>query len=418
MSLRGTPRVQTVQQLAVELWQEGRGPILIAVAGGWLLSLGVRMMYPAILPHLRATFDLTWTLAGMLITVLWVAYAIGQLPAGILDDAYGGARVLVWSTLISALGLTLVVGAPTTVLLFSATAIFGFATALYGISRFTILSTHYPDRSGIAIGLTMAAGDLGNSLLPPLAGIIAVQIAWQLGLGFTIPLFLLAAVGLYLSVPLQSQPTDNEQSDNTSFAETMQTVATALYNRQIVYVIGIQILGYIVWQAFTAFYPAYLIEIKGLDPSVATLIFGGFFAIGIVVKPLTGSAYDAYGIRRSLPIVLLLITVAMGVLPFVENLGSILIITALASSVLGYGAITLTHLTRALPDSVQGTGLGSIRASYMILGAGSPIVVGLFADIGLFDEAFFLLAGIAFLATVLSVRVPVQNREESLNSGL
>ena len=52
--------------------------------------------------------------------------------------------------------------------------------------------------------ITMAAGDLGNSVMPPLAGSIAVVAAWQLGFGFAIPLFLVAAVGLWVTLPERS----------------------------------------------------------------------------------------------------------------------------------------------------------------------------------------------------------------------
>jgi hypothetical protein len=43
-------------------------------------------------------------------------------------------------------------------------------TALYGVSRFTILNEIYPNQLGTATGVTMAAGDLGTSLMPPAAG--------------------------------------------------------------------------------------------------------------------------------------------------------------------------------------------------------------------------------------------------------
>lgn len=411
-----TERRRKLRRLADELWSGGRGPILVTVAGGWFLSLGVRMIYPAVLPQIRAAYGLDLTTAGLLITALWVAYALGQLPGGILDDRFGGGRVLVTSTVVAAITLAFVVTAPSIGVLFGATLLFGFATALYGVARFTILSANYPDHDGMAIGLTMAAGDLGNTLLPPIAGAIAVAVAWELGLGFSIPLFLVAAVGLHVAVPNDGgssttgdpDASESDSSNADGLTRTLARVGSALRERPVALVAAIQTLGYCVWQAFTGFYPTYLIEGKEFAPTTATLLFGGFFALGILIKPIAGSAYDTYGVRRSLPIVLISITASMALLPFVESVLAVVAVTALASSILGYGTITLTYLTNSLPDDVQGTGLGSLRTGYMLIGAGGPTVMGAFADAGYFDEAFFVLAGIALVTVGLSTLLPTE----------
>jgi len=44
---------------------------------------------------------------------------------------------------------------------------------------------------------------------------------------------------------------------------------------------------------------------------------------------------------------------------------------------------------------MQGTGLGVLKAGWMVLGATSPLLIGVLADYGRFDEAFFVLAAVA-----------------------
>ncbi|MFB6233773.1 MAG: nitrate/nitrite transporter [Halopenitus sp.] len=410
--------IENAVSLAAELWSEGRGPVLVAVAAGWFLSLGVRMLYPAVLPQLRDAFGLSLTTAGLLISGLWAAYALGQLPGGILDDHFEEGRVLVVSSVVSALALAVVVAAGSVALVFGATLLFGFATALYGVARFTLLSDIYPDHDGKAIGLTMAAGDLGNSILPPIAGVLAVAVAWQAGIGFVVPLFVVAAVALHVfvsngsvdgygwddaeaEVDAASEAGDPEDPDPESLREVLVRLADAFRSRPIQVVVAIQTLGYTVWQSFTAFYPTYLVEAKGIAPTTATAMFGGFFAHGILVKPVAGSAYDEYGLRRSLPVLLVGITVALFLLPFVEGFLAIAGVTALASTLLGYGTITLTFLTDSLPEAVQGTSLGALRTGYMGLGAVGPTIFGALADAGFFDEAFLLLGIVA--ATMFSL---------------
>ena len=394
------------------LREDPRTPILAAVAGGWFLSLGLRLVYPAVIPHLRTAYGITLSTAGLLLTALWLAYALGQLPGGVLADRFGERTVMVTSTFVSGVTLGLVAVAGVIEVLFAATVLFGLSTALYGVSRFTILSAVYPDNDGTAIGVTMAAGDLGNALLPPFAGFLAVTFAWQFGFAFAVPLFLLAALGLFVTLPrtTSADPDETAATDELApFARVVGTardVARALRSRSVVVITAIQTLGYCAWQAFTGFYPTYLIDVKGFAPTTATLLFGGFFALGVVVKPVAGRAYDAYGSRVTLPTVLVIAGAGLAALPFVASLPGVILVTLLLSSLLGYSTVTLTHLTAALPAAVRGSGLGTLRTGYMVVGAGSPVVAGTLADAGLFDEVFLLLAGLVLVGACLTLLLP------------
>jgi hypothetical protein len=62
---------------------------LLAVAAGWFLSLGVRMVYPALLPYLRTAYGLDLGTTGLLLTVLWSAHALGQLLGSLPTDEFG-----------------------------------------------------------------------------------------------------------------------------------------------------------------------------------------------------------------------------------------------------------------------------------------------------------------------------------------
>ncbi|UHQ98891.1 MFS transporter (plasmid) [Natrinema zhouii] len=391
---------------AKAIWTDGKGKILFAVAAGWFLSIGLRFVYPVLLPSLQSAYSIDLTTAGLLLSVLWVAYALGQLPGGILSDRIGERNILVLSTAISAVTIALVAAADSVLVLFAATAAFGAGTALYGVARFTTLSHVFPDNEGVAIGLTMAAGDLGNALLPPAAGLVAGALAWQYGFGLTVPLFTVVAALLWMSVPKRTSAGSNA-IDELSL-DAFREVFAALSRSSIVLVTMLQFLGYVAWQGFTGFYPTYLINVKGISPAVATLLFGAFFGLGVVIKPVVGSVYDRFGLKRSYPIVMGVFTVTVGLLPLFEGFWSIVIATVFLSSILGYGTITLSYLTTALPESVQGTGLGTLRTIYMTAGAGSPVIMGTLADRGFFDEAFLLLAIVAAVAIALCTRIPNQ----------
>lgn len=386
------------------VWKDGRGQILVAISGGWFLSMGVRLAYPVLLPSLREAYSLSLTAAGFLLGVLWLAYAIGQLPGGILADRIGEGRVLVASTVISAGVIVFVATASSAPVLFASTALFGFGTALYGVSRFTALSEIYPDNDGAAIGVTMAAGEAGNVTVPALAGLIAATVTWQLSFGVTVPMFILVACGLWLFVP--DRTSGETSAVDTVSLEAVRYVFAEITRSRILLVGLLQILGYSIWQAFTGFYPTYLIEVKGFSSSLAAGLFALFFTAGIVVQPLAGNAYDRIGLNRVLPMIMGLTMVGMLLLPFVQWFWAIVAVTILLSSLLGQATVTLSYITAVLPRDMQGTGLGAIRTVYMGLGAASPVLFGAFADRGYFDEGFVVLAAVAGAVTVLSLRIP------------
>lgn len=392
-----------VRREAIALLGEGKGKILGPVAVCWGLLIGARMIYPVMLPYFQESFDLTLATAGLLVTVLWLGSALGQLPSGVLTDRYTERALMVASTVTVAGGLSVVVVAPTALVVFLATALVGIGLSLYPIARITILTETYPDRLGSALGVTMATGDLGQTVLPPLAGVIAAAFAWQLGFGFVIPLLLALGVTLRLALPGSST---NDTAGTELSPGRLRYVLSELYNPALIFMTVVLFLFIFIWQTFSAFYPTYLADEKGLSGPVAGTLFGMFFAFGVVIKPLAGSAYDRIGMRWSLVAVLAGPVGGLVLLPFVEGFWPLVAITALVSTMLGTGAITQSYLSELFPDDMRGTGLGAVRTTAATLGATGPVLFGVVAERGYFDEGYLVLAVIMVVVILLTLRMP------------
>jgi MFS family permease len=72
---------------------------------------------------------------------------------------------------------------------------------------------------------------------------------------------------------------------------------------------------------------------------------------------------------------------------------------------LGSGTITQSFFSDAFSESVRGTGLGVVRTTTATLGAAGPVIFGVIADSGYFDEGYWLLAAIIGLVILLTLRV-------------
>ena len=390
---------------AKALWSGGKGMSLVVVAVGWGLLVGTRMIYPVILPHLQETYGLSLAVAGLLMTVLWVFGSIGQLPGGVLADRYDERWLLVGSTTVVALALVFVISSSSAVVLFAATALWGLGHSFYPIARITLLADIYADRLGSALGLTMGTGDIGQTVLPPIAAVLTGALAWQAGLGFVAPLLIVVGLLIAFVVPTREAAGNG---DTQSLREILG-VFGVLREPTMAFMALILFLYIMIWQSFTAFYPTYLTTMKGLSPAVASLLFGFFFAMGVMIKPLAGAAYDRVGMRTSLVGVLVPSIGGLALLPLVDSVWLLLVLTAAISIMLGSGAITQSFLAEMFPEGTQGTGLGVIRMSTSTLGAGGPVLFGVIADYGFFDEGYFMLAAIMVVVVMLTLVIPQQD---------
>jgi len=370
------------------------------------------MALPVLLPYIETEFDLGFSILGLLITLLWVGGAIGQLPGGILADKYNERLIMTFSLGLVAAALTFVVISPNAITLFIGVTVWGLATSLYPIARITILSKIYPDRLGSALGLTMATGDIGQTFVPPIAGLLAALFIWQTGLSFIIPLIIISGIGVWIIVPRR---THINSTTETLSMDTGYSVLAELRRPPMMFVSCILILFFFFWQAFTSFLPTYLVIEKGLSTRRASILFGMFFAAGAIIKPFAGMAYDKIGMRWALICVLLGPVGGLLLLPIVESLSVLIIIILMISTMLGNGAITQSFVAEQFPSDIQGTGLGTVRTFSAIIGSTGPVIFGIIADRGFFDKGYIGLSIILVIVILFTYKIPLQEGDKNVS---
>ena len=381
----------------------GRGWTLLAVAVGWLFVLGGRFLVPAVLPQVKATFDLGNADAGVAITVLWATYALMQSPAGLLVDRLGERRLLAGSLLLSAGGAAALGLAPGFLVFVLASAAFGFVTGLYGPARGTAISRTFPANDGAALGAALAAGSLGSAALPFLAGALVGSFGWRVVVGGMLVPYLAAAAFAWWAVPERESGTVREP---TPPAELLGDVARAVRNRAVLVAVAAVTLMLFAFQGLTAFLPTYLVEVRGFEQSTASALFALLFLGGAVAQAVAGSLSDALGERVVLTATAVAGAVTVAAIPFVDGVLPMAVVVLLVGTRLAIAPVSNAYVIAVLPPEVTGTAWGTIRTGFFLLGATGSTVVGALAEIGLFDESFLLLAGLSGLAAVLFAFVP------------
>ena len=386
------------------LWREGRGWVLILVAMGWVLSLGTRYVFPVLFPAIRADLDIGLSTLGVLYTLLWVAYAVGQFPGGIVADRFGDRNTLVASTAVTAVTVLAIGLAVNAFLLAVGMVLFGLATALYGPVRFTVLSGIYDEYEGTAIGITQAAGQLGNALLPVGANAVAAYLTWQAGLLCVLPLFAVVTVGLWLVVPTRSAESSSAVDDLST--ETLRYVLRHVTDRRPLALAGVLAITMFVLQGMSGFYPTYLADVKGLSSGNAALLYGIFFSSAVVVQPIAGSLGDVLSKRWTLLVGFGPLSVGLLLVPFASGRYQLTAVTLLLGSIFFVTPVAIPMLMATLPADIEGTGLGLLRTGYFLFGATGTTVVGVLADRGSFDESFLVLTALLLVAVLLVAVLP------------
>ncbi len=382
----------------------GGAPTLAAVAVAWFLAFGTRLVLPAVLPAVRADLGIDNATAGLVLTALWVAYALTQFPSGLLADRVGERWVLVASTAVgglAALGIGLSAGPAGFV---AGVVLFGLGTGLYATPRVMVVSRVYPRRATTALGVVFAAGNVGTSTLPALAGVAAGAVGWRAGFLAVAPAFLLAAAGLRTALP--AGPADATGTDAAGLGAALRTAAAELRRRPVRYA-AVVLVGFgFAYQGLVAFLPTYLVDRTPLGPAAASALFGLLFASGLVAQLLAGGLADRIGRRPVLLACLALTLAGLAGLVTVRGRLALAVVVAVLGLQIGFWPVITAYAYDALSDGDRGGGFGLVRTVYLCLGATGPLAVGTLFDAGRYEGGIGLLAAAFALVGLVCLRLP------------
>jgi predicted MFS family arabinose efflux permease len=392
--------IETIRAEVHFLRGEGRGWTLLAIAGGWLVILGLRYLIPALLPQIKADFGISNATAGLAITVIWITYAFMQFPAGLLADRFGERLLLIASLLCTAVGVAAISIAPEFVVFLIACGVFGVGTGFYGPSRSTAVSTLYAPNDEAAFGVVLGAGSLGAALIPLVVQPVTAQFGWQIAVGASLPLFFGGVIALRRAMP---QLHAAEDSSERPVQGDLTMITTGIRRRPVVVGVGIATISLFVFQALTAFLPVYLIATKGISQQLATVLFAELFITGALFQVRIGAAANQYGERRVLVVTVLVSTLALFVLPFVQRVPALAVVILGISARFGIPSVVNAYIVGALPDAVHSSAWGLLRTGFFAVAATGSTVVGVLADAGLFDAAILGLGALTGVAALLIV---------------
>lgn len=390
----------------------------------WLVDYIDRLTINLALPAIGHTFHLDRTQQGLVVSVFFVAYALCQIPGGLLADRFGAKRViacslLAWSLFTAVTGL-----AGSFAVLLLVRFVFGLAEGAFPAAAMKAVTERTPPgRRMSANGLVTSSNAVATVLTPLVAAPLIAAFGWRT------TFFVIAAAGLIVYAVLQlwlpsrseRAAADAQEAADASEAVAAQEVADAvsggaaratrvMLRSGVMWRFTAMFFGYdlIVW-GLNTWVPTYLNDERGLSLTRAGAIALVPALASTAAAIAGGRLADRLSGRHCLVVVPGMAVTAVGVLLLTGAQSLAAFVTWLTLAALGAGLSYMPIFAvplRSLPAELAGAGSGMIIFGGQVAGVIAPVVMGALADTVSFQAAFAFLALGALLTAVMAVTTP------------
>ena len=273
----------------------GRGRLLLGgfTAAHFSHHVSNSLLNP-LLPFIRDSFALSYAQSGLLVSAFAVSLGLSNAPIGYLADRFGARLVVVLGLFLTGL-ISVVVGlAGTYWQLLAFLIVMGLIHGSYHAPASALMARVFPaSERGSAIGLHITGGHLSFFVVPATAGWLVTQTgSWSTPYIWLAWVPVLTGLWLWNLAPRDHEPPKGGPDRLAVFRELGGIV------RMVGPLVSASILFQVAQAALIAFMTLYLVDVRGIEPAWAAVLFGVPQLIGLLGSPLAGWLSDRIG-RRS-----------------------------------------------------------------------------------------------------------------------
>jgi FSR family fosmidomycin resistance protein-like MFS transporter len=377
----------------------------------------LQLALPPLFPLLRAEFDVSWAMLGLLPSLLYGVSGFGQAAAGFVVDRFGARRVLLAGLTLFSLA-TIAAGLVAEFwMLFPIAVIAGIGNCVFHPADLSILSTKVSKgRLGRAYGSHALSGNIGWALAPVVTGGIALATDWRTAL-VVAGCIGLTVVGAFLAWGADLADDVDAQAKENSGGGAARAKPAIELGRDIRALFSPTILSCFLYFAFlsaaiigfqsfgvTALEQIYGISLLTATTAVTTFLIAS--AGGILIGGFAADRTDRHDVLAMTGVgaaACLLCWIGTGTPPAVL----LIPIVAVAGFASGTTSPSRDMLVRkATPEGATGRVFGFVYSGLDLGSAAMPAILGIVVDHGWPNGVFYALAGVLVLtmATVVQVR--------------
>ncbi|HJU50625.1 MAG TPA: MFS transporter [Pseudogulbenkiania sp.] len=398
---------------------------------GALLGIGVLVNYfdrislSVAAPQLQQEFHLSTGDIGLLFSAFFWAYALLQIPTGVVLDRFGVTKVGRWGAFLWGIAATLTACAGGFGGVFAARALLGVAEAPGFPVSSKATGYWFPRRErAMATALFDAAAKFSNVIGVPLVALTVVHFGWRWGFGLSALLsmvYFLAFYLLYRDPSADSKLSKAEHDyivqggaapEGVSQESSLNMLGYLLKQRKIWGLsIGFAAYGY-VFYLFLTWLPGYLVQamhmsilksawfatIPWMFATLSDLLVGGWLIDHLIAK-----GHDETRVRKGVLLAGMLCGLAVfGATTTTDPYVAIVWITIALSGLAAAAPVGWSLPSLIAPHGGTGTVGGIMNFANNMMGAVAPIVTGYIVGATQSFSNAFLVAGVVLVIGVFA----------------
>jgi MFS transporter, FSR family, fosmidomycin resistance protein len=344
---------------------------MAALSSGHLATDLAQGSLPALLPFLKAEFDLTYTMASALVLAATISSSLIQPLFGLWSDARGALWLLPAGVGLAGVGMALAAAAPSYPLTFLAVLAAGLGVAAYHPEGSKFASYASGSRRASGMSFFSVGGNIGFALGPVYASALILSLGLQGGLLLALP-GLAVATGLVLVLRYLASfaPEESPREQRAAAAKT-ETRGLVL----LLVVVGLRSVAHM---GLFTFIPLWEIH-NGHGEAYGTFVLALFLFAGAVGTLLGGPLADRFGRRPVLRGSFIAATPLILVYVLVGGPIGVAAVTLSGACVIGTFGVSLVMSQEYMPGRV---GMASGLSIGLAIGLGgvAALVLGALAD--------------------------------------
>jgi MFS transporter, FSR family, fosmidomycin resistance protein len=344
---------------------------MAALSSGHLATDLAQGSLPALLPFLKAEFDLTYTMASALVLAATISSSLIQPLFGLWSDVRGALWLLPAGVGLAGVGMALAAAAPTYPLTFLAVLAAGIGVAAYHPEGSKFASYASGSRRASGMSFFSVGGNIGFALGPVYASALILSLGLKGGLLIALP-GLAVATGLVLVLRyLASFAPDESPREQRAAAAKTETRGLVL----LLVVVGLRSVAHM---GLFTFIPLWEIH-NGHGEAYGTFVLALFLFAGAVGTLLGGPLADRFGRRPVLRGSFIAATPLILVYVLVGGPIGVAAVTLSGACVIGTFGVSLVMSQEYMPGRV---GMASGLSIGLAIGLGgvAALVLGALAD--------------------------------------
>jgi len=350
-------------------------------------------------------FGLDLITVGWMVSIPLISQGLMYLPSGMAADRFDNYYMVALSLAVTGSAGVMMSLAGDIRVIVIALSMLALSTTIFHPPSYAIVSELFPAAyRNRALGIQGGAGTFGFALGPISVGLLLTVIGWRMiYMMWSIPALLCIVVLLWLKLKAPKRQSEAKVGAMSQSRESLRAILTLSFV-MFLSVISIKAVGS---QAISTFTTPYLVQVRGMSPSLAGLILGLIPLCGIVAAPSGGFVADRLGEKRWL------FMAFVGDLLGALGIAFAQTVETLIAALLVYGFFSYTSMAAAAslvaqytPKGRRGLGYALYFLPSSLIGGVAPVLGAFVAEAWGIWQVFPLSTAIFAVAAVLLCFTP------------